>query len=53
MMDLIYYTTKWQVVPYIIAGVKLFAVEDFGGYIMKYCNTAEDAQKFIDDETWA
>jgi len=39
---------KWHVIPYIIFGVKLFAVEDSNGYIEKYCDTKERANELKD-----
>ena len=30
---------KWNVVKYLIAGERLYAVEDYNGYIKEYCNT--------------
>lgn len=38
---------NWRVVPYMIFGVKLYAVEN-NGYIFKYCNTRKDAQDCCD-----
>lgn len=34
----------WHVIPYNIFGVKLYAVENYEGYILKYCDTRSDAE---------
>tara|TARA_R110000851_G_scaffold281446_1_gene434890 strand:- start:313 stop:492 length:180 start_codon:yes stop_codon:yes gene_type:complete len=39
---------EWRVIPYDIFGAKLFAVENFGGYIKKYCDSRDDAQEYCD-----
>lgn len=38
---------KYFVVPTVICGVKLFAVEESDGYVLKYCETKERAEAFI------
>ena len=38
----------WLVVPYLINGINLWAVENNNQYIMKYCSEREDAQKTVD-----
>lgn len=38
---------KYFVVPIMVFGVKLFAVEEVGGYVLKYCDTREDAETCI------
>lgn len=38
---------KYFVVPTVIRGVKLFAVEEGDGYVLKYCDTKERAESFI------
>jgi hypothetical protein len=44
---------KYFIVPTMVCGVKLFAIEESDGYVLKYCNTREDAEtsiKELDDE---
>ncbi len=36
---------EWHVIPYLIRGVKLYAVENDFGYIEKYCDTRERAEE--------
>ena len=46
---------KYFVVPTVICGVKLFAVEESDGYVLKYCDTKERAESFIkelENELW-
>lgn len=38
---------KYFVVPTMVFGVKLFAVEESDGYVLKYCSTREDAEACI------
>lgn len=38
----------WLVVPYLINGVNLWAVENNKNFIMKYCSNKDDAQKAVD-----
>ncbi len=38
---------KYFVVPTVICGVKLFAVEESDGYVLKYCETKERAEAFM------
>jgi hypothetical protein len=38
---------KYFIVPTVIGNVKLFAVEEAGGYVLKYCSTREDAEMCI------
>ena len=38
---------KYSVVPTMVFGVKLFAVEESDGYVLKYCDTKEDAEMCI------
>ncbi len=41
---------KYFIVPTVIGNVKLFAVEEAGGYVLKYCSTREDAESYIKKE---
>jgi len=46
---------KYFIVPTTVCGVKLFAVEESDGYVLKYCNTRERAEQVIKDlesELW-
>lgn len=38
---------KYFVVPTVICGVKLFAVEESDGYVLKYRDTRQRAEAFI------
>lgn len=38
---------KYFVVPTVICGVQLFAVEEIDGYVLKYCDTRQRAEAFI------
>jgi hypothetical protein len=39
----------YRVVPYYIFGVRLYSVERFDGYIVKYCDHKVDAQNKVDE----
>ena len=38
---------KYFIVPTMVCGVKLFAIEESDGYVLRYCNTREDAESCI------
>ena len=40
---------KYFIVPTTVCGVKLFAVEESDGCVLKYCNTRERAEQVIKD----
>lgn len=41
---------KYFIVPTVIGNVKLFAVEEVGGYVLKYCSTRKDAEAYIKED---
>lgn len=41
--------SRWRVMPYMIVGVNMYAVEDQHYYTKMYCDTREDAQKYCDE----
>ena len=38
---------RYFIVPTVVGNVKLFAIEESDGYVLKYCSTREDAETCI------